>query len=131
MRVFVVAERSLLADLIVLSLAPEPDLEVLWLTRPVPRMVSQAIREEDAVLILVEEKESKDMFITDHDLSGNGSCFRLITVSPEKHHLHIYDSYEKDHLRICDSYELPFAQMAQVIDLVRNFRRENLSEAAR
>jgi hypothetical protein len=117
-RVLVVAERSLLADLIVSSLAPEADLKVLRLTKPDPNMVSQAIREDCPVLILVEEGQSKDTFLIDNDLFSDCSCFRMITVSPDKHYL-----------RICDHYELPLAEMTQVIDLAKNFSREILSEA--
>jgi hypothetical protein len=117
-RVFVLAEKSLLADLMVSYLAKESDLEVFRLTHTDPNMVSQAIREACSVLILVEEGKSQDTFITDNDLFGDCRCYRMITVSP----------YEPQ-LRVCDRYELPLAEMIQVIDLAKNLSRERSSEA--
>jgi hypothetical protein len=56
------AERTLVANLLVSSLAPESDLEVFQLTQLDSSMVSQASRENGSVLILVEEGKSKDTF---------------------------------------------------------------------
>jgi hypothetical protein len=117
-RVLVMAESSFLADAIVLSLAEEADLHVLRLTQSDPGMISQAIRKDCSVLILIEDEKSKDKFITANDLFGDYGCFRIITVSPHKHHLHI-----------CDSYEMPVSGMAQVIDLARDFHGENCRES--
>ena len=118
-RVLVMSESSFLADAIVLSLAEETDLDVLRLTQPDPGTISQAIRKECSVLILIEDEKSKGTFITENELFGDYGCFRIITVSPHKHHLHI-----------CDSYEMPVSGMAQVIDLARDFHRENWTESA-
>ncbi|HEU0294607.1 MAG TPA: hypothetical protein VFR47_17840 [Anaerolineales bacterium] len=114
--VLVLAENSLLADLIVSSLAQETSLEVFRLTQPDPGRVLQAIRERSPVVILVEEGR-QEAFLPDNDLFEDSGCFRLITVSPHR-----------DHVRIVDSYELPLIGMAQVNDLVRDFNREHWQE---
>jgi hypothetical protein len=118
-RVLVMAKSSFIADAIISSLVEETDLDVLQLTQPDPGTISQAIRKECSVLILIEEEQSKGTFITANDLCRESGCFRIITISPYKHHLHI-----------CDSYEMPVSGMAQVIDLARDFHRENWRESA-
>jgi hypothetical protein len=112
-RVLVIAESSFLADAILSNLAQETDLSVLRLTQPDPSMISQAIREECSVLILIEDGKSRGPFITANDLFEEYGCFRMITVSPYKHYLHI-----------CDIYEMPVSGMAQVVALARDFRAE-------
>lgn len=118
-RVLVMAESSLLADAIASNLAQEVNLKVLRLTQHDPSRVSEAIHEACPVLILIEEKKSNHTFITANDLLRDYGCFRLITISAQKHHLHI-----------CDSYELPISGMAQVTNLAKGFNRENGSEVA-
>lgn len=116
--VLVLAESSLLADAIASNLAQEANLKVLRLTQHDPSRVSEAIREDCSVLIIIEEGKNNHAFITADDLFRDYGCFRIITISPQKHHLHI-----------CDSYEMPISGMAQVINLAKDFNQENRNEA--
>jgi len=119
LRVFVLANESLLADAIVADLSQDTALDVLRLTQHDPSKVHQAIREEGAVVIIVEEGKSNDAIIIANDLLRDCGCFRMITISLQKHHLQIYDSYQ-----------MPISGMAQVIGLAKSFNRENCSEVA-
>ena len=118
--VLVMANDSLLADAIVLNLAQETTLDVLRLTQHDSGKVHQAIQKDCLVVIIVEEGKSDDVFMIANELLQDYDCFRIITMSSQKHHL-----------RICDSYQMPISGMAQVIDLAKGFRRENWNEAAR
>ena len=116
-RVLVMAESSLLADAIVSNLAQEANLAVLRLTDHDPSMISEA--RGCSVLIMVEEGKPHHPFIPANDMLRDYGCFRLITVSPQKHHLHVWDRYE-----------MPISGMAQAAALAQGFSRENGSEVA-
>ena len=117
--VLVLANDSLLADAIVSNLAQETTLEVLRLTQQEHRKVQRAIPKDCLVVIIVEEGKSNDAFFTANELLQDYDCFRIITISAQK-----------QHLRLCDSYQIPISGVAQVIDLAKGFRRENWGEAA-
>ena len=114
-RVLVMAESSLLADAIVSNLTREANLDVLRLTYQDPSMISEV--RDSSVLIMVEEGKSRYPFITANDLLEDYGCFRLITVAPQKHHLHVWDRYD-----------MPISGMAQAADLAQGLSRENGSE---
>ena len=118
--VLVMANDSLLADAIVSNLAQEATLDVLRLTQDDTGQVYQAIQKDCLVVIIVEEGKSNDAFIIANEMLQYYDCFRIITISSQKHHL-----------RICDSYQIPISGVKQVINLAKDFTRENLSEAAR
>src|SRR5688500_14792981 len=113
-RVLVMAESSLLADAIVSNLAQEANLDVLRITRPDQSKISEAILEDCSVLIIIKDGNSNDAFITANHLFRDYGCLRVITISPQKHHLHI-----------CDSYDMPISGMTQVINLAKGFSLEN------
>ena len=112
--VLVMANDSLLADAIVSNLAQETTLDVLRLTQQDPGKVHQTIHKDCLVVIIVEEGKSNDGFTTANELLRDYDCFRVITISSQKHHL-----------RICDSYQMPISGVAQVIDLAKGFGQEN------
>jgi len=116
--VLVMANDSLLADLIISNLAEETSLDVLRLTYRDSHKVDNVLREHCLVVIIIEEPGSNPGLITANALLQDYGCFRMITISPEK-----------NHLRICDSYQMPVSGMAQVINLAKGFNRENWSEA--
>lgn len=116
--VLVMANDSLLADAIVSNLAQETTLDVLRLTQQDPGKVHLAIHKDCLVVIIVEEGKSDDAFITANDLLRDYDCFRIITISSQRHHL-----------RICDSYQMPISGVAQVINLAKGFKRESWNEA--
>jgi hypothetical protein len=120
LRVFVLANESLLADVIVANLTQDTALDVVRLPQHEPSMLHQTIREECSVVIIVEDGESNDAILTANDLLRDYGCFRMITVSLQKHHLQIYDSYQ-----------MPISGLEEVIGLAKNFNREKCSEAAK
>jgi len=109
-RILVMANDSVLADAIVSLLTEEIDMDVLRVTRREPRKIDQAIREHRSVVIIVEEGTSEDKLITASDLFRDHDRLRILTISPEKHHLHI-----------CETYQVPISGMAQLVNLVRDF----------
>jgi len=113
-RVLVIAGSSLLADAIVSNLAQEANLDVIRIKQHDPTKISEAIPEGCSVLIIIEDENSADAFITANNLFQDNGSLRVITISPEKHHLHI-----------CDSYEMPISGMTQVVNLAKGFSQEN------
>jgi len=115
--VLVKANDSLLADLIMLSLAQETTLNVLRLPYRDSYKVEDVLREHCLVVIIIEDPESNNDLMTANDLLQDYDCLRIITISPEKKHIHI-----------CDSYRRPISGEAQMINLARSFIRANWSE---
>ena len=110
-RVLVMANDSILADAIMSLLAEEVDMDVLRVTPCEPGKVDQAIREQRSVVIIVEEGTSEDKkLIAPRNLFREYDHLRILTISPEKHHLHV-----------CESYQVPVSGMAQLVHLVRDF----------
>jgi hypothetical protein len=109
------AESSLLADAIVSDLTREANLDVLRLTYHDPSMIAEA--RDCSVLIMIEEGKSRHPFITANDLLRDYGCFRLITLAPQMHHLHVWDRYD-----------MPISGMAQAADRAQGFSRENGNE---
>jgi hypothetical protein len=119
LRVFVLANESLLADVIVANLTQDTALDVVRLSQHDPSILHQAICEECSVVIIIEEGESNDAILTANDLLLSYGCFRMITISLQNHHLQIYDSYQ-----------MPISGLEEVINLAKNFNREKHSEVA-
>jgi hypothetical protein len=118
--VLVMANDSLLADAIVSNLAQETSLDVLRLTYQEQSKVQESIYKDCLVVIIVEEGKSNDASFTASELLRDYDCFRIITISSQK-----------QHLRLCDTYQIPVSGVAQVIELAKGFKRENWNEAAR
>jgi len=116
--VLVIANDSLLADFIISSLAQETTLDVFRLTYRDSHKVDDVLREHCLAVIIIEETESNNALIAVNDFLRDNSCFRIITISPEKKYIHI-----------CDGYQVPISGLAQVINLAKSFNRENWSEA--
>jgi hypothetical protein len=119
-RVLVIAESSLLGDAIVSRLAQEDNLDVVRIKQHDLRKISKAIPERCSVLIIIEDGDSDAAFITANNLFQDYGCFRVITISSEKHHLHV-----------CDSYDMPVSGLTQVINLAKGFSQEHRSEVRR
>jgi hypothetical protein len=112
-RVLVIAGSSLLADAIVLRLAQEANLDMLRIQQHDPTKIAEAILEGYSVVIIIEDEYSADVYITAKNLLQDYGPFRVITVSPEKHHLHI-----------CDSYDMPVSGLTQVVNLAKGFSQQ-------
>jgi len=115
--VLVMANDSLLADLVMSSLARQTDLDVLRLTHHDSYKADDVLHEHCLAVIIIEEPESNNSLITGSDLLQDYSCLRIITISPEKKHLYI-----------CDRYQMPISGESQVTNLVNSFIRENRGE---
>jgi hypothetical protein len=113
-RLLIMTENSRLADALASNLAHETGLDVYRLTQPVSAQVSQVTQQENSILIIVSERNSKRTFSTDNDLLRDYRCFRMITLSPHMHHLYTDDRIER-----------PISVPAQVIDLATDARRES------
>ena len=107
-RVCVIANDSLLGDAMAWVLSREGDLEVLRLTPRELGDVYQAIHEHRAEVIILDESLSDDQRITAKDLLRKDGRLLVITMSPQK-----------PHLEICESYQISNPGLAQVVDLVR------------
>ena len=112
-RVLVMANESLLSDSIVSNLVQDPALEVRRLAPHDPGQLPAGNHEEYYVVIIVEEGSSGPGSITVSDLLRESHSLRIITISAQKHHLHV-----------CDVYELPVAGIAQVVHLAKGLNRE-------
>ncbi|HSL46880.1 MAG TPA: hypothetical protein VK897_25810 [Anaerolineales bacterium] len=114
-RVLVLASDSLLGDAIVSNLVRDTSLEVSRLTE---QDLSRATTHADySVVIIVEEAGQKNPSSTAENLLRNYSSVRIITISSQRHSLHV-----------CDRHELPISGMKQVIYLAKSLDRQSLSE---
>jgi hypothetical protein len=119
-RVLVMAESSLLADAIISNLAQDPNLDVLRIGQDHRSKLAEVIREDCAVLIVIEEGNSNYAFITANNLLRDFGCLRMITISSQEHHLHV-----------CDSYDIPISGITQIVNLAKGVGREYRSEVER
>jgi hypothetical protein len=110
--VLVLANDSLLADIIVSTLAKEIDIDVV-------RMRYQELKRGDrySVVILVDEEESEDEPFWLDDLFRNGITLLLIRVSLKSRNIFVYESYQ-----------IHNPSVERVVELIREFGRANLKK---
>ena len=111
-RVLVMANDSLLADVIASILAENIDLDVVRLTR---RDLGKG--ERNSVVIIVDEGESEDEFATITDLLRDGVTLLVIKLSLKSRNIFVYESYQ-----------LTNPGIERVIALVRDFGKTNLKK---
>jgi hypothetical protein len=110
--VLVLANDSVLADIIVSTLSNEIDLDVV-------RMRYQELKRGDqySVVILVDEEESESDPLQFTDLFHHGITLLLIRVSLKSRNIFVYESYQINNPTI-----------EWVIELVRDFSQANLKK---
>jgi hypothetical protein len=118
--VLVMASDSLMADAIVSNLEQDATLRVRRIINQEADQVAQVLHEDCSVVIIVEDGRSNDSSITAGHLLRQDRSLRIITISSQKHNLHIYDGYE-----------MPASSMAQVVRLAKGFNQANLSEVTK
>jgi hypothetical protein len=115
--VLVMGTDSLLADTIMSNLIQEPGLNVLRVKHCDPSRLRSAIRRDCSVVIIVEEEAPDAETLAINDLFEGEGCFRVMTISSQKKHIHV-----------CDSYQRPVSGLTQVIDLTKGFGRDMWNE---
>lgn len=110
--VLVMANDSVLADIIVSTLSKEIDLEVV-------RMTYQEVKRGDqySVVILVDEDESASEPFRFIDLFQDGIPLLLIKVSVKSRNIFVYENYQINN-----------PSMEQVVKLVSNFGRTKVKK---
>jgi hypothetical protein len=110
--VLVLANDSVLADIIVSTLSQEIDIDVV-------RMRYQELRRGDqySVVILVDEEEAENDPFRVMDLFRDGITLLLIRVSLKSRNIFIYESYQ-----------IHNPSIERVVSLVRDFGRANLKK---
>jgi hypothetical protein len=110
--VLVMANDSVLADIIVSTLAKEIDVEVVRMT------FQEVIRgDEYSVVILVDEDESVSEPFRFMDLFHDGIPLLLIKVSIKSRNIFVYENYEINN-----------PSMERVVKLVRDFGKAKLKK---
>jgi hypothetical protein len=71
------------------------------------------------VLVLEESSPPADAGVSNLSQAANYGCFRMIIVSPQKHHLHVWDGYE-----------MLISGKAQTTELAQGLSREHGNEVA-
>ena len=115
LNVLVLANDSLLADIIVSILSKEIDLDVVRMTR---QELGQGNRY--SVVILVDEEESESEPFKFTDLFRDDLTLLLIRVSLKSRNIYVYESYQINN-----------PSMERVVDLVRDFGRANLKKKSK
>jgi hypothetical protein len=110
--VLVLANDSLLADIIVSTLAKEIDIDVV-------RMSYQELKRGDrySVVIVVDEEESESEPFWLDDLFRDGITLLLIRVSLKSRNIFVYESYQ-----------IHNPSVERVVSLIRDFSRSNLKK---
>jgi hypothetical protein len=111
-QILVIANDSLLADVIESVLAQDFGLDMLRLTHYKADTVEQAIRQHRSLVMIVEEGISDQVFFAKSGLFRDSDRVLMITFSPEK-----------QNFQICMSYQIPNPGMAQMVNLVKAFSR--------
>lgn len=109
-RVLVMANDSLLVDVVASILAVEIGPDVLQLAYQLPRNIYWAIRDPRSMLIVVDEGGPENESIKVPDSFRNDSPLLLIKASLKTMNIDIYEGYQ-----------LTRPGMEQVIELVRDF----------
>jgi hypothetical protein len=111
-RILVLANDSLLGDMIVSMLSHEIDIDVV-------RMKYRELGQGDrySVVIFIDEGESESESIKVTDLLREDLTLLLIKLSLKSRNIFVYESYQLNNPRI-----------ARVIDLVRDFGETNLKK---
>jgi hypothetical protein len=111
-RILVLANDSLLADMIVSTLSQEIDVGVV-------RMTHRELGKGDrySVVIIVDEGEAESESIETTDLFRDDITLLVIRLSLKSRNIFVYESYQLNNPRI-----------ERVIDLVRDFGRANLKK---
>ena len=110
--VLVLANDSVLADIIVSTLSKEIEIDVA-------RMRYQELKRGDqySVVILVDEEEPESEPFWFNDLFRDGITLLLIRVSLKSRNIFVYESYQINN-----------PSMERVVELVRDFSQVNLKK---
>ena len=111
-RVLVMANDSLIGDAIASTLADEIDLDVVRITQ---RELGRGDRQ--SVVIIADEGDPESVATKITDLFRNNRTLLLITLSLESRNIYVHESYQLNNPGI-----------ERVIDLVRDFGRDNLKK---
>jgi hypothetical protein len=112
LHVLVLANDSVLADIIVSTLSKEIDIDVV-------RMRYQELKRGDqySVVILVDEEEPETEPFWFAELFREGVTLLLIRVSIKSRNIYV-----------CESYQINNPSMERVVDLIKDFGRAHLKK---